>query len=259
MERVTFLCEDSGDRISCLLNPEDLVQRRSSGLRPQWSGSGPATGAGLTDEPLLHTGGGRTELDLELLFDTSLLAAPTQVGDVRDLTKPLWDLSENAFTAAGSLVPAVRFVWGKAWNVLAVVVAVSERLERFDGGGAPSRSWMKVRLRRIPEPPIPPVDPPTGVLPVGDDLLTAAQAAPLQSLRTVLGGGAEPADSASAGGSGDPAGPQVGERLDEIAAQAYQGAAWLWRWIAAANGLDSAPFVPAGTELAIPAAPGSVT
>jgi hypothetical protein len=33
MERVAFLLERSGERISCLLNPENLEARRTAGVR----------------------------------------------------------------------------------------------------------------------------------------------------------------------------------------------------------------------------------
>ena len=112
MERVAFLVEDTGERIPCLLNPETLVVRRSAGVRRASSVGGRATGTELGDDPLIVTGGGRTELELDLLFDTSLLdghgraragwpvpgrpAAPGAATDVRDLTRPLWRLAENA-------------------------------------------------------------------------------------------------------------------------------------------------------------------
>ena len=72
MERVAFLIERSGARIACMLNPESVVQRRWAGIRPMRSGGGFLTSVGLSDDPLLYTGGGTTELRLDLLFDVSL-------------------------------------------------------------------------------------------------------------------------------------------------------------------------------------------
>ena len=152
MERVTFLVADTGSRISCLLNPEKLVRRRLAGLRTAVSGSGVLAGPAASDDVLISTGGGRTELDLELLFDVELTpaqAAPAAAVDVRDLTKPLWDLAENGPTRTGPA--AVRFCWG-LWNVLCVVTAVAEQLERFDASGTPGRSWLTMRLVRVPDP-----------------------------------------------------------------------------------------------------------
>ncbi|WP_342236498.1 hypothetical protein [Inquilinus sp. OTU3971] len=165
MERVAFLIEPSGDRISCLLNPEDLELRRVAGLRARRGAGGIVTGHARSDDPLIATGGGATEIDLRLLFDIEIAqegrqgmgpaqTAPLPMGptDVRELTRPLWDLAENGEGADGyGAPPVVRFIWGKSWNILGVVLAVAERLERFDTAGAPGRSWLSLRLRRVAE------------------------------------------------------------------------------------------------------------
>jgi len=152
MERVTFLIEKSGERVSCLLNPASVVTRRLAGVQPRQTGTGPLTGAGVTDDPLLYTGGGTTEILLDLLFDTSVVLSPSEVGDVRTLTRPLTELAEGKEDTGGySQVPLVRFVWGKSWNVLGVVAAFSERLESFTPEGAPQRSWLRMRLLRVPD------------------------------------------------------------------------------------------------------------
>src|SRR5438105_1692360 len=110
MERVAFLIEATSERIGCLLNPETLVLRRAAGVRPRRSAGGLLTGGQLTDDPLLYTGGGRTELELDLLFDTSLAGSTITTDDVRDLTGPFWALAENATGADGyGQPPLVRF------------------------------------------------------------------------------------------------------------------------------------------------------
>ena len=76
MERVAFIVEETGERITCMLNPEHIVQRRIAGLAPRRSGSGIVAGPARSDSPLLHTGGGRTEIELQLLFDVDLLPPP---------------------------------------------------------------------------------------------------------------------------------------------------------------------------------------
>ncbi|GAA2095499.1 hypothetical protein GCM10009841_06650 [Microlunatus panaciterrae] len=245
MERVTFIVTDSGNRITCLLNPEHLVQRRRAGLRRPMAATGPITGSALSDDVLLHTGGGRTEIDLDLLFDVSLAPETPPVTDVRQLTKPLWDLAENQEPSMdGARMTTVRFLWGKPWNVLAVVESVAERLERFDSGGTPTRSWLRMRLRRVPDPTPPAADPVPGTLPAGEELTTLAQAAEPQEIHNALSPGVGP-DGSQTGG----------ERLDELAARYYGGRSWLWRLIAAANGLDSAPWAPPGAALVIPEPP----
>lgn len=167
MERVAFLVEPTGERISCLLNPELLETRRELGVRVRRAAGGFLASEARTDYPLIATGGGVTELDLQLLFDTEVAqaelgpdAAAAAPGDVRELTRPIWDLTENAAADGFAAPPSVRFIWGKAWNVPGVIVAVAERLERFDADGAPRRSWLSLRLRRVDEPdprPTPPL------------------------------------------------------------------------------------------------------
>ncbi len=154
MERVAFLIEETNERIGCLLNPETLVMRRVAGVRPRRSATGQLTGAGLADDPLLYTGGGRTELELDLLFDVSLAGSSITTSDVRDLTLPLWNLAENTSQDAGyACPPQVLFIWGKSWNIRGVVVAVAERLEYFTSEGVPRRSWLRLRMLRAAEPP----------------------------------------------------------------------------------------------------------
>jgi len=148
MERVAFLIESTGQRIGCMLNPASLVTRRLSGVRPRQLAGGKLTGAALRDDPLLVSGGGRTELTLDLLFDVRLAGSSIASEDVRDLTQPLWALSEGE-RADRSAPPLVSFVWGKAWNVPGVIEAISERLERFSPSGVPGRSWLRMRLLRV--------------------------------------------------------------------------------------------------------------
>ena len=152
MERAAFLIEETGARIPCLLNPASVVMRRTAGIRPRLSVGGPVTGAGLGDSPLHFTGGGTTEITMDLLFDVSLARTTPQPENVRDLTEPLWRLTENQGEPDGyGKPPTVRFVWGKAWNIPGVIAAVAERLEYFTQSGTPRRSWLRLRMLRTSE------------------------------------------------------------------------------------------------------------
>jgi Contractile injection system tube protein len=239
MERVAFILERTGERIDCLLNPDTVVVRRSAGLRTRRTAGGLVTGTRLADDPMLATGGGRTEIDLELLFDATIAGEDVlPSGNVQDLTRPLWDLSENAVGDDEYGVPRqVRFVWGKTWNVLALVAAVAERFERFTMTGVPERSWLHLRLARVGEPIVPQAaaseapfeeEAPSGplILPeVPEDQIT---------FHEVVGGEDEPA-----------------ERLDEIAAR-YYGEPGLWRVIAVYNSVADPLQVPPPRVLRIP-------
>jgi hypothetical protein len=247
MERAVFLIEDSGTRLPCMLNPESLVMRRVAGITRRQTATGPLSLLGQSDDPLLYTGGGSTELLLDLLFDVTLAGASVATSDVRDLTRPLWQLAENQIADDGyARPPIVRFVWGKAWNVPGLVAAVAERLEYFTEGGAPRRSWLRMRLLRVSE----------GARDEGRPrraprLTVAAPTAvstPREEERAVqvVGGGA-PALRRGRG----PATGTSSLRLDEIAYR-YFGDPGLWRLIAAANGIIDPLRIQAGRILRIP-------
>lgn len=243
MERVTLLVEETGVRLSCLLNPETLIVRRVAGVRPRRSLGGPLTGAGLSDTPLLFTGGGMTELQLDLLFDVDISRIGSTIvsENVRELTAPFFALTEN-LEESGGHPPLVRFVWGKSWNVPGVVAAVAERLEFFTPAGEPRRSWLRMRLVRASEeaPRAPAV--PSALQHVDVDAVPAMLTVPEERvhIHEVLGG------PAGAGGGEAP-----GERLEEIA-QRYYGNPALWRLLAAFNGIFDPLRLTPGQLLRIP-------
>ena len=236
MERVAFLVEETGERLRALLNPETVSVRRVAGLRNRGGSVGQLTGKGLSDEPLLFTGGGRTEIELDLLFDTSLAGSSIHSEDVRDLTRPLWELSENQSGNHGyGKPPLVRFVWGKTWNIPAVVAAVAERLERFSAGGAPSRSFLRMRLFRTGEMSQDTSDEPTEreLPPLAFEQLASESGFEFR-FHPMIGGGLG-----------------IGERLDELANR-YYGDSSLWRLIASANGLVDPLRIELSSTLRIP-------
>lgn len=248
MERVAFLIEPNGPRLACLLNPEGLTVKREAGVSARRAGGGPVAGRGLSDDPLHFTGGGATELSLDLMFDVDLIASPARPSDVRDLTGPLWRLTENVGPEGNyGPPPIVRFIWGKVWNIAGVATAVSERFDRFSADGMPRRSWVRMRLCRVPDESVrvPPLTPP-GVWPVIPD--------PIESSGPGAGGegGGVGGLVHSAIGSGAEADePSGGERLDEIA-QRYYGSASLWRLLALANDVVDPIRVEAGSLLQVP-------
>lgn len=240
MERVAFLIEPGGERIGCLLNPETLVLRREAGLRPRRALGGSLPWGGPGDDPLLFTGGGTTEMTLDLLFDVSLSGSTLETQDVRELTEPLWRLAENGLREDGGMRPSLaRMVWGKRLNFLGVVAAVAERLEHFTATGAPRRSWLRLRLVRVEDAPGT-REPVTGGEPPDADAVEAALTPEDYEAHTVLG--------AQEGEDGTPA---SGQRLDEIAHQRY-GDPSMWRLIAALNGIDDPSHVPPGQVLRLP-------
>lgn len=239
MERVAFLIENSGERIACLLNPESLVLRRWSGVKPLRSPTGSLT-AGTGDDPLILTGGGTTELRLDLLFDVGLDAATPKISDVRFLTKPLWDLTENRTGIEGrALQPVARFVWGKSWNIRGLVASMAERLEQFDALGNPGRSWLRMRFLRVPEPP--------HRAGAAEDVTLEGPTLPLlpEPSPTDRGEPQELVPAPSGEGGSDAA------LLPELAFR-YFGNAQNWRRIAWSSGVDDPIQVAPGTPLRVP-------
>jgi hypothetical protein len=264
MERISFLIEASGENISCLLNPESLVQRRKAGVRTLSGATGQITGAGLSDDPVIATGGGVTEYDLDLLFDIDIakdertgFGAPEKAGlqsdigddevlvrasastsseDVRSLTRKIWSLTENVPTTSDrrGAPPTVRMIWGRAWNVLGVVVSVAERLERFTDKGVPKRSWMRIRMRRISEAvPRPAAEPP----------VTPQYEPPVPD---AISGGSLFFLEAHVDENGLPV-----TRLDQMADDVY-GDPGAWRIIATANDIENPLAIEEGSVLAMP-------
>jgi hypothetical protein len=249
MERVAFVDEQSGARYDCLLNPEHLEVTRTAGLRPAGDASGRLTGAGLADDPLHLTGGGRTELRLDLLFDVELVTTPGASPDVRALTRPLWQLAENSATEHGSVrPPLVRFVWGKSWNVPGIVAAVAERFDRFDATGVPQRSWLRMRFVRVAESA-------AEAQAELDAMVAEAQAARAQQALATLPPGTDPTSAVVAVGQGGPPGADPADlppvRFDLLATDGL-GSPFLWRLLADYNDVADPLRVAPGTVLAVP-------
>jgi hypothetical protein len=232
LERVAFLIEDTGERLGCLLNPEGILLRRQAGIQSRQCGGGLVTGSELADDPLFFSGGGHTDLTLDLLFDVSLAGSSVSSEDVRDLTGPLWDLAENRRQDTYGKPPLCRFVWGKSWNFPGVVSAVAERLESFTALGVPRRSWLRLRLLRALDPVVQPYQP----VPAGELMSAVPSGGPRQTMMHEVVGGAA---------------AQGGERMDQLAYR-YYGDTALGPGLAAANNIDDPMHLPAGHLLEIP-------
>ena len=251
MERVAFLIEDSGERIDCLLNPESLEVSRLAGIRARGAPTGRVTGAGLADDPLHLTGGGRTELALDLLFDTELAPSPGAEADVRAHTRRLWQLAENSERErGGGGPPRARFVWGKTWNIPGIVSAIAERFDRFDAAGTPRRSWLRMRFLRV-------ADSAAEAEAEYEAMISEAELA-MQTDHPDEPREVSPTDDARSvvvtgmGGGGDEPGVV---RFDLLASDGL-GNPMLWRRLAAHNGIDDPLHVPSGIPLSVPRSTG---
>lgn len=243
MERVSFLVEATGERFSCMLNPETLVLSRRSGIRRQKSSGGLVTGAELSDEPVLLDGGGSTEMVLDLLFDVLLDESRESIEDVRQMTGPLFALTENARRDASTWGPArVLFFWGKSWAVPGVITAIAERLDQFSRAGVPQRAWVRLKLLRVAEDES---DRAGGAMPPPvfdtDELLEAPPELPMGP--TVVHEVRSGSESVSRGQT---------DRLDQLAYN-YYGDPNCWRLLAWLNGIDDPLQLRAGEQLRIAA------
>ncbi len=222
MERVAFILP-GGAQLSCMLNPNSVLMRRRSGLAARTSGGESITGFNQAESSMLHTGGGTTELILELLFDLAVAGTPAQTTDVRQWTAPLWRLTQATRNPTGeNRLPVIRLIWGKAWNIPGVIAEIAERLELFDQSGAPRRSLMTMRLVRTNDD-----DDTMPDAPSMSSIELAAVERFSKFTRGVEDNGANATTAPEA---------TVGLRAD-LAARLYYGTESLWRLIAGPNGV----------------------
>lgn len=246
MERVSFLLEATNEQISCLLNPEKLTIRRYAGVRMRHSLSGTLSSAALREYPILYTGGGHTEIEMQLLFDTTLdisgsAATVPRIEDVRNWTNRLHLLTEaQQRSGEQALIPIIRMIWGRDWNIPGVISHLAERLEYFTLEGVPRRSWLTVRMLRV------------DVAPRLDDERRlrewqniASQVDGLDSL--IDQEGQDPTDILALHDF------REGDRLDTLAEQ-YYGNVHFWRLIARYNQITDPFDIPIGRRLLIPSA-----
>jgi hypothetical protein len=211
------------------------------------------TGSGLSDDQLIYTGGGTTELNLDLLFDVSVSGSTISTEDVRDLTGPLWALAENLpVEDRRGMPPLARFIWGKSWNIPGVIAEVAERLECFTPQGVPRRSWLRMRMLRVAEPRPQSqtarhsnqvIAPPPAAL-AGGSTAGSGPAAAAKGAAAAGGGRVyEVVGESSEGGSSEP--------LYNIASRYGRSPSW-WKVIAEHNGIDDPLRIAPGTQLQVP-------
>ena len=158
----------------------------------------------------------------------------------------------------------MRFIWGKAWNQRARVLAVSERLERFSSEGVPARSWLRKQLvcvdeedpraqtqRRMPlaaveQPELSDLELLLEEPPLGD-----ADAEFVEVFGSGNSGG-ERSSGSSAEGSG---GGLVGEQLF-LYAHEHLGDVRHWRRLAQLNRIADPLSVEPGSTLRVPSRHG---
>lgn len=227
MERVTFIIEHSQEQVVCLLNPEELTLSRSAGISTRDTQKSLA-GKKLKDDPVLFTGGGKTNINFQLLFDVSLISSTMRSPDIRAITSKLWSLTEPL---EDNKAPTVRFIWGKAWNILGVITEVSEKLDRFTQQGIPERSWLTLGMQRIDDDSFiaPAISEPQRLALLEDHTSLIAAVEGSSTKRVVV----------------------TDSKLDTLAQQHYRDSTY-WRLIAKHNDVADPMNVPSGTVLELP-------
>ena len=127
---------ETGDRIPCLFNPNEYSISKSNSWKE--------TSTQHSNVPRLEfTGGGPTQLKVDLFFDTY-----EQGGNARDYVKEIFKLARISPSGSGdSEPPRCMFSWGTNFEFEAVVSNVSARFTLFRPDGMPVRATVSLTLK----------------------------------------------------------------------------------------------------------------
>ena len=244
IERVILYDEERSSRIDALLNPESLTWKRRAGVRERVLEEVPIGAGQLAEDTIIYTGGGTTELSLELLFDTRLLPRPPgdepeAPADVRRLTTPLWALTEPDSASPAAGLRTQRLIWGE-WSLPVIATAISERFEDFTAEGIPRRSWIALELRRVNEPRDAALDE------AGEAEAEAALAGQIEALTQT--GAAETLDQLQDSDLQMPGGSEILRGRADLSAFGLFGDARYWPLVCDMLGVED-PLSATGSEL----------
>ena len=98
------------------------------------------------DSPILQFIRGQNEkLTLDLFFDTTDGGMIGLVTDVRDLTRPFYELVK--MQAKTHAPPRIRLTWGQGLSFTAIVESVQQKFSLFSPDGVPLRATLSVSFR----------------------------------------------------------------------------------------------------------------
>jgi nucleoid-associated protein YgaU len=206
--------EGSGP-IPCLFNPKDFTITKNN----SWEAK--ATPGATAGKP--QFGGGQPqELQLQLLFDASLLGDGAAVRDATERLFKMMDATQGQGAGTGGKKntkrpPKLTFVWGRFISFAAFAKSLKVQYQLFAPDGQPLRADVTLSL-------------------------VQADAGPAKGQNPTTR-----ADDGSLGGHV----VREGDSLPTIAHRAY-GDATRWRAIAEANGIDDPMVLRRGTTLALP-------
>jgi nucleoid-associated protein YgaU len=98
------------------------------------------------DSPILQFIRGQNEkLTLDLFFDTTEHGMGEAAKDVRDLTKPVYQLVK--IQSKTHAPPRIRFTWGESLSFKAIVESIQQKFTLFNPLGIPLRATLSVTFR----------------------------------------------------------------------------------------------------------------
>jgi nucleoid-associated protein YgaU len=98
------------------------------------------------DSPILQFVRGQNEkLSLELFFDTTEDGMGEGARDVRERTKPFYQLVK--IQPKTHAPPRIRFTWGQGLSFKAIVESVQQKFDLFNPNGVPLRATLTLSLR----------------------------------------------------------------------------------------------------------------
>ena len=98
------------------------------------------------DSPILQFIRGQAEtISLELFFDTTEDGMGDNVTDVRDLTKPFYQLVK--IQPKTHAPPRIQFTWGQGLSFKAIVDSVQQSFDLFSPAGIPLRATLTLSMK----------------------------------------------------------------------------------------------------------------
>jgi hypothetical protein len=205
---------EGGSPIACLFNPKDYTISKNN----TWNAK-PTPGASAPKPQ--YGGGAPCEMQLQLLFDASLLGDGAAVRDATERLFAVMDATQGQGAGSGGnkntrRPPMITFVWGRFISFKAFAKSLSVQYQYFAPDGQPLRADVKLGLVQADAGPV-----------RGQNPTTRADG----SLGTHV--------------------VREGDSLQEIAFRAYDDPT-RWRAIAEANGIDDPMALRRGVALALP-------
>ena len=132
---------ETGEEIQCLFNPNEYSISKSNNWKEKSTRRG--------NVPRLEfTGGGPTELKLDLFFDTY-----EKGGSARDYVKDIISLTQISQSGSGDPEPPrCMFSWGTNFEFEAVITNISARFTLFRSDGTPVRATVSLTLKECKDP-----------------------------------------------------------------------------------------------------------